>query len=322
MKAIVYDDYGPPDMLRSEDVPRPTPGDGEVLVKVHATSINDYDWHLLAGTPFINRIGALRKPKYHVLGSDVAGTVTSVGARVTRFAPGDEVYGDMSSSGFGAFAEYVTAPADTFARKPESLTFEQAAAVPQAGGLAVMAIRSAKPLDAGSKVLVNGAGGGVGTFAVQIATSFGAEVTGVDLGRKLDGIRSVGADHVVDYTERDFAESGETYDLIVDTASHRSMRAYRRSLRPGGKAALIGGSIPRLLLVMAGGQLVSSYHDRKVSVPMWKTNNDADVTFLTRLLEDGSVVPLVDSVYPLSDLADAFRYYGGQHHTGKIVITV
>jgi NADPH:quinone reductase-like Zn-dependent oxidoreductase len=193
--------------------------------------------------------------------------------------------------------------------------------VPQAGGLAVMALRCAGPLRAGDRVLVNGAGGGVGTFAVQIAKSFGCEVTGVDIGRKLDGVRAIGADHVVDFTKEDFADRGQTYDLIVDVASHRSIARYRRSLRPGGTCAIIGGSIPRLLLVMATGPVVSSFASRKVRVPLWKPNNVSDVTFLSRLLENGSVVPLVDRVFPLDETADAFRYYAGQHHTGKIVLT-
>ncbi len=322
MKAIAYDAYGPPGVLRVQEVPTPTPQDDEVLLRVHASSINDYDWHLLTGRPWINRVGGPVRPRYRVLGSDVAGTVEAVGPDVTRFRPGDEVFGDLSPCGFGAFAEYAKAPQGALARKPSALTFEQAAAVPQAGGLAVMAMRSGPPLRAGVTVLVNGAGGGVGTFAVQVAKAFGCEVTGVDVARKLDAILAAGADHVIDYEQQDFAELGPAFDLIVDVASHRSMHRYRRSLRPGGTGALIGGSIPRLLLAMAFGPVASLAGSRKVRVPLWKPNNDDDVAYLTGLLESGSVVPLVDSVFPLAEVPRAFEYYAKQQHRGKIVITV
>ena len=319
---MVYRAYGPPDVLELADLPTPLPKDDEVLVRVHASSVNDYDWHLLSGRPLLNRVGGPFRPKYPVLGSDIAGTVEAVGRNVTRLKPGDAVTADMSPFGFGAYAEYVTAPEATLGSKPANLTFEQAAAVPQAGGLAVMALRSGPPLRTGQKVLVNGAGGGVGTFAVQIAKAFGCEVTGVDLPAKLDAIRQVGADHVIDFTTTDFATSGETYDRIVDVASHRPVSAYRRALKPGGFCALIGGSIPRLMLVMATGRVVSSFGSRQVRVPLWKPNDEDDVAFLDRLLVAGSVAPLVDSVFPLAELPAAFRYYAGQHHKGKIVITV
>jgi NADPH:quinone reductase-like Zn-dependent oxidoreductase len=321
MKAIVYHEYGSPDVLRLQEVDQPVPGDGEVLVKAHASSVNDYDWHLLTGRPLLNRIGGPFKPKYDVLGSDVAGRVEAVGRAVTRFRPGDEVFGDVSPCGFGGFAEYVCAPVSAWAPKPAGLTMEAAAAVPQAGGLAMTGLRGS-PLRSGQRVLVNGAGGGVGSYAVQIAKSFGAEVTGVDRAAKLDSVRRLGADHVIDYAEQDFCSNGQTYDLILDVASHRSMAAYRRSLRAGGRCAIIGGSIPRLLLVMAVGPVVSSVRNRRVTVPLWKPNDAQEVAFLTGLLESGAVTPLVDSVFSLSEVPAAFRHFGAQRHIGKIVITI
>ena len=322
MKAIGYHEYGSPDVVALVDVAMPIPEGDEVLVKVHASSINDFDWHLLTGRPLINRVGGPFKPKHAVLGSDVAGVVEAVGPTVTRYRPGDEVLGDMSTCGFGAFAEYVSAPEGALTLKPAALTFEQAAAVPQAGSLAVTGLVRWRPLEPGQRVLVNGAGGGVGTFAVQIAKAFGAEVTGVDRAGKLAAVRSIGADHVIDFAEEDFTKNGKTYDLIVDIASHRSMSEYRRSLTPRGMCGLVGGSIPRLLLAMAAGPVVSSVTSRKVGVPLWRPNDVDDAAFLTRLLEQGSVVPVVDSVFPLAETAEAFRRFAAQRHTGKIVISI
>lgn len=322
MRAMAYRAYGSPEVLELREVAKPTPRDDEVLVKVHASSINDYDWHLLTGRPLLNRVGGPFTPKYRVLGSDVAGTVEAVGRAVTRFRPGDAVCGDMSPCGFGGFAEYVSAPQAALSPMPAGLSFEQAAAVPQAGGLAAMAMRSGPALHAGRHVLVNGAGGGVGSYAVQIAKAFDCEVTGVDVERKLDAIRGIGADHVIDFAVADFADRGPVYDLIVDVASHRSISRYRRSLRPGGSCAIIGGSIPRVLLAMAVGPVASLAGSRRVRVPLWRPNNDHDVTFLRRLLENGSVVPVVHAVFPLGELAQAFTCYAGQRHVGKIVITI
>jgi NADPH:quinone reductase-like Zn-dependent oxidoreductase len=322
MKAIVYREYGSPGVLSLQDIPVPVPGDDEVLVKVHASSVNDYDWHLLTGKPFVNRAGGLFRPRHEVLGSDVAGSVAAAGPAVTRFRPGDEVFGDMSPCGFGAFAEYVRAPQGALALKPAGLSFQQAAAVPQAGGLAVLGLRGRHPIRPGDEVLINGAGGGVGTFAVQIAKAHGAEVTGVDRAGKLDTVRAVGADHVIDFTTEDFTRNRRAYDLIVDVAAHRPMSAYRRSLRPGGVCAIIGGSIPRIFLALALGPGLSLLGSKKVGVPLWRPNNPQDIAFLTRLLQARSVAPVVDRVFPLSEAAAAFRRFGAQQHTGKIVITI
>lgn len=252
----------------------------------------------------------------------MAGRVEAVGSAVRRFSPGDAVYVDMSPHGFGAFAEYVVAPESALSRKPDSLTFEQAAALPQAGELAVMACTRWRSIESGDAVLINGAGGGTGTFAVQIAKAAGAEVTAVDAAWKLDGLRALGVDHVIDYRHDDFAMRGETYDLIVDVASHRPLREYRRCLRPGGVCAITGGALPRVFWAMAAGPLVSVVGDVKVGVPFWKPNDPHEMAVLARLVDQGSVTPVIDSVYPIDEIADAFRRLGAQQHTGKIVISV
>lgn len=322
MKAVTYREYGPPSVLRLREVPTPSPGTDEVLVRVVASSVNDYDWHLLTGTPWLNRPPGFVKPANTVLGSDVAGHVEAVGSGITRFAVGDEVYADMSPHGFGAFAEYVVAPQTALSRKPGSLTFEQAAAVPQAGELAVMACTRWQSIEPGERVLVNGAGGGTGTFAVQIAKAAGAHVTAVDAEWKLDRLRAVGADEVIDYRQEDFVRRGETYDLIVDVASRRSLREYRRCLSPGGVCAITGGALPRVFWAMAAGPLVSAVGDVKVGMPFWKPNDPDEMATLAHLVEEGLVTPVIDSVYPIGDIAEAFRRFGAQQHTGKIVISI
>ncbi len=258
MKAIVYTEYGPPDVLQLEEVPEPIPKDDEVLVRVHAASVNDWDWGLLRGTPFLNRLlFGLLKPKLNILGSDVAGRVEAVGKGVRQLQPGDDVFGDLSGHGWGGFAEYVCAPENALALKPDSLTFEQAAAVPQAAVLALQGLHDKVRIQPGQKVLINGAGGGAGTFAVQIAKSFGAEVTGVDSTRKLDTMRSIGADHVIDYTQEDFTRNGVGYDLILDVGGFRSMFAYERALGPKGYYAMLGGSMARILQALVLGPLIT-----------------------------------------------------------------
>ena len=322
MRAVVRDSYGSPDVLRVEDVPAPDMASGEVLVRVHASSVNDYDWHLLTGHPFVNRVVAPWRPKHRILGCDVAGTVSAVGDAVTGFRPGDRVYGDMCTAGLGAFAEYVAAPASSFAFIPGSLTFEQAAAVPEAGGLAMLGMRARRLVGPGDDVLINGGGGGVGTIAIQTAKSLGSHVTGVDAAHKLATMTAVGADRVVDYRVEDVLREGRTYDLVLDVAAYRPMSAYLRLLKPGGYAALIGGSVPRLFATMAFGPVRSRLSDRAVGVPLWRPNNASDVAYLGALLESGAVSPVIDSVHPLEHVADAMRRFGAQQHTGKIVITV
>ncbi|MCH8089835.1 MAG: NAD(P)-dependent alcohol dehydrogenase, partial [Chloroflexi bacterium] len=252
MKAIVYHKYGLPDVLGFEEVEKPTPRDDEVLVKVHAASINSWDWDLLRGRPVV-RMWGLFKPKYTIPGSDIAGRVEAVGRKVKQFQPGDEVYGDLSGCGWGGFAEYVCGRENALALKSTSMTFEEAAAVPQAGLLALQGLRDKIEIRPGHKVLMNGAGGGVGTFAIQIAKNLGAEVTGVDSARKFDMIRSLGADHVIDFAIEDFTKNGQQYDLILDVVASRSMFDYKRALSPHGTYVMIGGSGARILQVMLLG---------------------------------------------------------------------
>ncbi len=251
MKAIVYDEYGSPDVLRLEGIDEPTVGDDDVLVRVHAASVNSWDWDNLRGKPFLTRVlWGLFRPRRRVLGADIAGRVEAVGKNVTRFRPGDEVFGDLCESGWGGFAEYARARENALALKSHKMTFEQAAAFPQAGVMALQGVRDYGRLQPGQKVLINGAGGGVGTFAIQMAKAYGAEVTGVDSTKKLDLMRSLGADHVVDYTTQDFAKDGRRYDVILDVTAQRSMFDYRRVLNPTGVYIMIGGATVRILQLL------------------------------------------------------------------------
>jgi NADPH:quinone reductase-like Zn-dependent oxidoreductase len=328
MKAIVYTKYGPPDVLQLKEVEKPTPKDNEVLVKVHAASVNSWDWELLRRKPFLNRLTAgLLKPKYKILGADIAGWVEAVGRNVKQFQPGDEVYGDLCRSGWGGFpqygwggfAEYVCARENALALKSASMTFEQAAAVPQAGLLALQGLRKGQ-IQKGQKVLINGAGGGVGTFAVQIAKSFGAEVTGVDSTGKLDMLRSIGADHVIDYAQEDFTKSGQRYDLILDVAAYHSIFDYKRVLSPKGIYVFVGGSMAAARQVMFLGPLISMTRSKKMGILIYKPNKD--LAFMKELLEAGKVVPVIDRRYPLSEAPEAVRYLGEGYAQGKVVITV
>jgi len=322
MKAIVYTKYGPPDVLQLKEVEKPTPMDNEVLVKVHAASVNPADLDLLRGT-FMARLAyrGLLKPKYKILGSDIAGRVEVVGRNVKQFQPGDEIFVDLSECGFGAFAEYVCVPENALGLKPASMTFEEAATLPQAAVIALQGLRNKRQIQPGQKVLINGAGGCMGTFAVQIAKSFGAEVTGVDSTRKLDMVRSIGADHVIDYTQEDFTKSGLRYDLILDVAAHHSIFDYKRALSRKGIYALVGGSRGAILQVAFLGPLISIFGSKKMGIVMAKPNKKEDMIFMGELFEAGKVVPVIDRRYPLSEVAEALRYLEEGHHQGKIVIT-
>ncbi len=316
MKAIVYTKYGPPDVLQLQDVEKPIPQENEVLIKVHASSINDWDWNLLRGN-FQGRGWAFLKPKYKILGSDVAGQIESVGNNVTKFQPGDKVFGDLCSRSWGCFAEYVCAPENTLVLKPSKMTFEEAAALPQAGTLALQGVRKGQ-IQKGQRVLINGAGGGAGSFAVQIAKSFGAEITGVDNTEKSDMMRSIGADHVIDYTKEDFTKNGQTYDFILDFAAHHPFFDYKRALNPKGIYVVVGGSSARVLQVVFLGLLIS--RSKKMGLLLHKPNNDLDS--LTKLIETGKVKTIIDKIYPLSKTAKAFQYFGEGHAKGKVVITL
>jgi NADPH:quinone reductase-like Zn-dependent oxidoreductase len=326
MKAVVYTNYGSPDVLEIRDIKKPVPNDDQVLIKVRAASINPLDWHFMEGTPYIMRaIGVgLRKPKDPRLGVDYAGTVEAVGKNVTQFKPGDEVLGGKS----GAFAEYVCARADrAIVLKPANITFEQAASVPIAAITALQGLRDKGKIQPGQKVLINGASGGVGTFAVQIAKSFGADVTGVCSTRNLDMVRSLGADHVIDYTKEDFTKNGQRYDLILDNVGTQPLSGFRRVLNPNGILVMIGGGGPNDggLIGPLGrpvkALLLSPFISQKMGMLMAELNKK-DLTILGDLMQSGKVTPVIDRTYPLSQIAEAIRYLEQGHARGKVVITV
>ena len=323
MKAIVQTEYGSPDVLSLEEVDRPAVKDNGVLVRVHASSVNAADWHLMRGTPFIARLAfGLRKPKFKTLGIDVAGRVEAVGQNVTQFRPGDDVFGDISECGFGGFAEYVCVPQDALAIKPETISFEQAAAVPGAALTALHALCKSGQIQAGQRVLINGASGGVGSFAVQIAKAFGAEVTAVCSTKKVDMVRSIGADRVIDYTQTDVTKTGQPYDLILDAAAYRSVFDYLPILTRTGTYVLIGGSTTRLFQVMLFlGPLISLMSRRKVKCVVL-TPNQADLVMLKDLLEAGKIVPWIDRRYNLSEVPAAIRYLEQRQVVGKVAISV
>ena len=323
MKAMVYHTYGSPDVLKLEEIEKPTLQDDEVLVKVHAASANAADWHLLRGKPFLMRLMGfgLLKPKHKFLGAAVAGRVEAVGRTVTQFQPGDEVFGDLSACGFGAFAEYVSVPANALALKPTRLTFEEAAAVPVAAVTALQGLRDKGQIQPGQKVLINGASGGVGTFAVQIAKAFGADVTGVCSTRNVDMVRSIGADQVIDYTKEDFTQNGQRYDLILAANGYHPISAYKRALSPKGTYVMTGGSMAQLFQAMLLGPWISMTGSKKMGSLMAKPNQK-DLVFVKELLEAGKVVPVIDRRYTLSQVPNVIRYPEEGHARGKVVITV
>jgi NADPH:quinone reductase-like Zn-dependent oxidoreductase len=322
MKAIVCTKYGSPDVLQLKEVAKPTPKEEEVLVKVHATSLNAADFEILRGM-WSARFGGPIRPQYKILGSDLAGRVEAVGKNVKQFQPGDEVWGDLSFPyGYGTFAEYVTVSKNALTLKPASMTFEKASTYPQAAIISLQSLRDKGQIQPGQKVLINGAGGGQGTFAVQIAKLYGAEVTGVDSARKFDMLRSIGADHVIDYTQEDYTRSGQRYDLIFDVVAHRSVFDYRRALSPGGIFMIVGGSLASLLQILTLGTLISRMGSKKLGLNIYDANNKEDLAFLTELFEAGQVVPVIDRRYPLSKVPEALRYLEEGHAQGKVVITV
>ena len=320
MKAILYPQYGSPDVLQFKEVDKPTPKDNEILVKIYAASANPLDWHLMRASPFIARLGnGLRTPKNPRLGADFAGRVEAIGTNVTQFQPGDEVFGAST----GAFAEYACVTENEAALKPANLSFEEAAAVPVATITALQGLRDKGQVHSGQKVLVNGASGGVGTFAVQIAKSFGAEVTGVCSTRNLDMVRSIGADHVIDYTREDFTRNGQHYDLIYDAVGNRSVAAYRRALNSGGICVVAGfSSLPHLFAHMILGPLRSKIGNKKVGLMGTAKIKQEDLVYLKELLEAGKVVPVIDRRYSLDEVPEAIRYLEKGHARGKVVIAV
>ncbi len=319
MKAIVYTKYGPPDVLHLEEVEKPTPNENQVLIKVHAASINAADWRGMR-YPILDRLigGGLLKPKNTRVGSDVAGRVEAVGENVKQFRPGDEVFGCAK----GAFAEYVLAREAYLALKPANSSFEKAAAVPVAALTALQGIRYAGGIRPGQKVLIQGASGGVGMFAVQLAKSFGAEVTAVCSTRNLDMARSIGADHVIDYTQEDFTRNRQCYDLIFAVNGYHSLSDYKRALNPQGIYVCAGGTLPQIFQALLLGSLVSKNGDKKMGNMGIAKVNPEDLVTLGELLEAGKIVPVIDRSYPLSEFAEAMRYLEETHAQGKVIITV
>lgn len=324
MKAIVYTQYGSPDILQFKEVKKPTPKENEVLVKIHAASANPLDWHLMRATPFLARLeNGLFKPKVTRLGADFAGRVEAVGSRVALFKPGDAVFGNNFGGGLGAFAEYICVSDDTLVSKPADISFEAAAAVPTAALTALQGLRDKGQIQAGQKVLINGASGGVGTFAVQIAKAFGAEVTGVCSTRNLDMVRSIGADHMIDYTQADFTKTGQHYDLIYCAVGNRSVSDYQRALKPQGVCIIAGfTSLRRLFEHMIVGSRRSKAGGQRIGLSGTATSNQADLVFLQELLKTGEVIPVIDRCYPFSETAEAIRYLETGRARGKVVITV
>ncbi len=319
MKAIVYTKYGRPDVLELREIEKPVPKDDEVLIQVYSVSLNDWDLGLLEGD-FVNRVlNGFKEPKIKILGSDVAGKVEAVGSKATKFKPGDEVYGDLSGR-WGGFAEYVCAPENALARKPSSMTFDEAAAIPQAAMLAVQGLIDKGKIKSGQKLLVNGAGGGVGTFAVQIAKLYGVEITGVDSEAKLEMLHNIGYDHVIDYKTTDFTRNGKRYDLILDAKTNRSMLDYARALHPGGMYVTVGGSMGRLLQALIFSPWISIFTRKKIAIVALKPNKDLE--YMNQLFETGKVKSVIDGPYTLEEVPNAFRRFGEGIHKGKIVITV
>lgn len=323
MKAIIYTEYGSPDVLKFQDIEKPAPAANEVLVKIHSASANPLDWHLMRAEPFLARLsGGLFKPRNNKLGADIAGQVEAVGSGVTQFHVGDEVFAGLSISVLGGFSEYVCVREDVLVMKPANISFDEAAAVPVASLTALQGLRKGE-IQAGQKVLINGASGGVGTFAVQIAKSFGAEVTGVCSTRNLEMVRGIGADHVIDYTREDFTNTGQQYDLIFCAVGNRSLSDYLRALKPQGACVIAGFTNLRLLFsYMILGPRKSKVGGKQIGLMETAKMNKPDLLFMKELLEVGKVKPVIDRRYPLRETAEAIRYLEAGHARGKVIITI
>jgi NADPH:quinone reductase-like Zn-dependent oxidoreductase len=320
MKAVVYTRYGPPDVLRLADVDTPGPRGDQVLVKVHAVSLNRSDWETLCGKPLYSRIGGPFRPRHHILGSDIAGRVAATGPEATLFHPGEEVFADILSY-MGGFAEYVCVPQRALGRMPAGLTYEEAAALPQAGAIALQGIRDKGQVQPGQAVLINGAGGGSGMYAVQLAKLLGAEVTGVDNAGKLEFMRSLGADHVIDYTRENFTRNGRAYDLILDLAAYRSPLACGRSLKPGGRYQYVGGSVAALLQVLTAAPLTGRADARKIR-PLVVRLGVQYLAPLIELCQAGKITTVIDRRYTLDEVPQALQYMGDGNAKGKIIVNV
>jgi len=322
MKAIITNKYGSPDVLELKEVKNPIPDDNQVLIKIYAASLNYGNLVLLKGKPFLARFAfGLLKPKYIIPGGDISGRIESVGKNIKHFKPGDEVFGDLSGYGWGGFAEYVTAPEHVLVRKPGNISYLEAAAVPMAATTALQSLRDKGKIEPGQKVLINGASGGVGTFAIQIAKSFGAEVTGICSTRNLDIVKSIGADKVIDYTKENFTKNKEHYDLILAVNGYQPISAYKRSLSPNGNYVMVGGSGAQLTQAMILGPLLSMTGSKKMGNFLQRPSQN-DLIFIKELLENGKIKPVIDRSYKLSEIPNAFRFFDEGHAQGKIVITM
>ncbi len=320
VKAVIYERYGPPEVLKIEEVEKPVPKENEVLIKVYAVSINDWDWQLLHGIPFINRIiNGLLKPNKKILGSDIAGRIEAIGKNVRKFKPGDEVFGDLSGK-WGGFAEYVCTNEIMLAIKSPKMTFEEAAAIPQAGTLAVQGLIDKGHIKNGQKILINGAGGGVGTLGVQIAKLYNAEITGVDSTEKLNFMHSLGYDYVIDYTKEDFTKNGQNYDLILDVKTNRSVFNYTKSLKPNGIYVTVGGSTGRLLQAFLLKSFIKFCKKKDICIVALKQNKD--LNYLTELFESGKLKPVIEGSFKLNEVPEALKMFDKGEHKGKLVITV
>ena len=320
MKAIVYDRYGGIDALQIKEVEKPSPADNEVLIKVHAVSINDWDWGMLDGSSLFNRLfSGLKKPKHPILGSDIAGKIVAIGQKVTRFQVGDDVYGDLSGR-WGGFAEYCCAKETSLVLKPDSMSFAEAASIPQAAMLAVQGLIDKGELQHGQTLLINGAGGGVGTFGIQIAKQYAVDVTGVDHHNKLDMMRSAGFDHVIDYTKEDFTKNGKKYDIILDVKTNRAVYRYLPALKPHGRYITVGGSMQFLFLAFILKPFISLTTKKAVEIVMLKPNKD--LAYMNDLFKMGKIKPVIDGHYRLEEVPAAFKVFAEAAHKGKIVISV
>jgi 2-desacetyl-2-hydroxyethyl bacteriochlorophyllide A dehydrogenase len=322
MRAIVSPKYGPPEVLEFREIEKPAPKDDEVLVQVHAVSINQYDWHLLTADIFLVRLNmGFWKPKHPIPGADIAGRVEAVGPNVTQFRRGDEVFGDISARGAGGMAEYVSVPEKWLALKPTTMTFEQAAAVPMAGLTALQGLRDVAKIQAGHKVVIQGAAGGVGTYAVQIAKAYGAEVTAVCSTRNKEQARSLGADHVIDYTREDFTNNGKQYDIIFAANGYHSLSDYKRALAPHGTYVMAGGQPRQMFAALLLGSLMSERNGRNMKVLSAKPSQK-DLNFIKELIESGKIRSVIDKCYPLQEAPKALRYLGTGHARGKVIVTI
>jgi len=321
MKAIVLTKYGSTEVLHLQDVVKPTPGAHEVLIKVRATAVNDYDWSMMRGKPHLYRLMfGISKPKRKILGMELAGIIEALGANASSFKQGDAVYGDISEYGFGSFAEYICINEKALIRKPDNMSFEEAASIPHASMLAVQGLIDVGKIQKGQKLLINGAGGGVGSFGLQIAKLHQAEVTGVDTGEKLKMMESIGFDHIIDYQKEDFTKNGQLYDLILDTKTNRSIFAYSHSLMPNGTYVTVGGNLTRLFQALCLSPWISFYHKKNIRIVALKPNKD--LNYINTLFEESKIKCIIDGPYKLSEAPKAIQYFGEGKHTGKVVISM